>query len=115
MIDINKKYKTLDGREVILYTIEGKGGRPVVGQVKSPHSGIWTSMSWDSKGLCGSCTWRLVEVKEEKEGWVNIYHSCRSIFYSYVGNTIYKEEKEAVSVGLKQDNYVDTIKIEWEE
>lgn len=56
----------------------------------------------------------LCFVPIKKTGWINIYH--------YKGNpeanasrTIYDTKKEALSNKFRFNEYVDTIKIEWEE
>ena len=51
MIDISKKYRTLDGREVRIYATDGGGIRPVHGAVKENDG--WHSASWCSNGGFG--------------------------------------------------------------
>ena len=48
MIDINKKYRTRDGREVRIYATDGGGGRTVHGAVYC--AGNWYPQSWCSGG-----------------------------------------------------------------
>ena len=51
MIDINKKYRTRDGREVRIYaTDEGCGVASVHGAIKT-KDGIWHVYSWSEDGL----------------------------------------------------------------
>lgn len=47
---------------------------------------------------------------EKKEGWINIYKR-KCVIWS---NLIYKSEEDAKKK-IDGDNYVATIKIEWEE
>ena len=52
MIDINKNYRTRDGREVRIYATDGAGGHQlnllVHGAVKGPEG--WSIMKWTSYG-----------------------------------------------------------------
>jgi hypothetical protein len=51
MIDINKKYRTRDGREVRIYaTDEGCGVASVHGAIKT-KDGVWHVYSWSEDGL----------------------------------------------------------------
>jgi hypothetical protein len=73
MIDINKKYRTRDGREVRIYATDGSEGYRVHGAVKDSKG--WHCMHWKS---CGSvCSIQsstdLVEVVMLPEYWVVFY------------------------------------------
>ena len=74
MIDINKKYRTVDVREVRIYATAGAGSHPVHGAVKGPEG--WGVMQWKS---CGSVYNQsqspadLVEVVMLPEYWVVFY------------------------------------------
>lgn len=48
---------------------------------------------------------------EKRDGWINIYADSAGRAGSY----IYRTQKEAISVGKGNPNYVATVKIEWEE
>ena len=50
MIDINKKYRTRDGREVRIYATDGAMPRPVHGAVKSSYDSTWHSFQWHDDG-----------------------------------------------------------------
>ena len=55
MIDINKKYKTRDGREVIIHAVDGPNpNKLIVGSVKS-HAGPWGVRCWSIDGLWDCC------------------------------------------------------------
>jgi hypothetical protein len=49
MIDINKKYRTRDGREVRIYATDGEHGELVHGAVKHKEHG-WQSWIWFADG-----------------------------------------------------------------
>ena len=92
MIDINKQYKTRDGREVKVYAVDGGGSEPVHGAIKV---GInrWDIFKWHADGSylakSGSDA-DLVEVKPriQRTFWVNV--NDRSWSYS-----IYSSKKSA--------------------
>lgn len=77
MIDITKKYKTRDDREVRIYATDGGGSRPVHGAVI--NHGEWFLRHWSAKGTAfpdhGHCSDDLIEVKQriKREVWVNVY------------------------------------------
>lgn len=76
MIDINKKYRTRDGREVRIYATDGGGYRPIHGAIKNPVG--WSNISWRKNGLYveeNKCDADLIEVKEKikLEGVLTIY------------------------------------------
>jgi len=53
MIDINKKYRTRDGREVRIYATDGGAGSPVMGAVfyTTPNGqSWWESARWTEDG-----------------------------------------------------------------
>ena len=80
MIDINKKYRTRDGREVRIYaTDEGCGVASVHGAIKT-KDGIWHVYSWSEDGF--SIFGRedekdLIEVRprHKRTVWLNVYGS----------------------------------------
>ena len=50
MIDINKQYRTRDGREVRIYATDGIMPRPIHGAVKSSYDSTWHSFQWHEDG-----------------------------------------------------------------
>ena len=87
MIDINKKYRTRDGREVKIFETDAPiPGRPVVGRVKY-RAESWELRTWTLEGratndptLSSPCD--LIEVREPKRMWVNEYNSYINAFTS---------------------------------
>ena len=86
MIDINKKYRTRDGREVRIYATDGKYPFLVQGAVKTEH-GEWEQVSWTSGGnfmLVNGCHNDLIEVRprHKRTVWVDVYKDESSaVFY----------------------------------
>ncbi len=77
-IDIKKKYRTRNGREVRIYaTDKGFGVASVHGAIKTKE-GIWYVYSWSEDGLSGYGYERdedLIEVKPriKQRVWINVY------------------------------------------
>ena len=80
-IDINKRYRTRDGREVRIYATDGHPDEPVHGAFKD-YSGQWNTSIWNLDGTCrfkkcvsGEQCVDLVEVKQriKRTYWANIY------------------------------------------
>ena len=49
MIDINKKYRTRDGREVRIYATDGDKGEEIHGAFKNVNGKWWASI-WEDNG-----------------------------------------------------------------
>ena len=77
MIDINKTYRTRDGREVRIYATDGGEGTLVHGAIKTTD-GKWDVRSWDCVGrrmMCEEHAQDLIEVRprHKKAVWLNVY------------------------------------------
>ena len=48
MIDINKQYRTRDGREVRIYATDGGGPQPVHGAISGLN--FWSTANWSKNG-----------------------------------------------------------------
>jgi len=77
MIDINKKYRTRDGREVRIYAVDGGGGCPVQGTIFSKELG-WLLATWSMDGCALNDIDHpadLVEVKPriKRTVWLAVY------------------------------------------
>ena len=75
MIDINKKYRTRDGREVRIYAVDGGGVHCVHGAVKSPTG--WSVSCWQQDGIQAAHEgyYDLIEVKPriQRTVWLSLY------------------------------------------
>jgi hypothetical protein len=76
MIDINKKYRTRDGREVRIYATDGGGPCPVHGAIKNDD--VWQCTNWLSNGLNYGNSKQFADIIEVKPRiqrtmWVNVY------------------------------------------
>ena len=77
MIDINKKYRTRDGREVRIYATDGTDDQSIHGAVKDGNG--WTIAAWYSDGVHARSNRNgprdLIEVRprHKRTVWVNVY------------------------------------------
>lgn len=108
LIDINKQYKTRDGRDVKIYTTKHDGIYPVAGSVDG------TLRDWDSDGSvdrrASESPYDLIEVKPEQVVWV-VVDDWRALLYEHEG---FAREHRAEDGGtlyrvvLTDDMVVDT-------
>ena len=85
MIDINKKYRTRDGREVRIYATDGAECLPVHGAIKwvtgkgwEPDIAGWRPCSWTKNGKAVdgeefSCDLIEVRPRIKRTVWVSVY------------------------------------------
>ena len=111
----SQKVVTRDGREVRIICTDKKGiqsgSQSIVALVAEKEmedihfyysNGRWTNQSISNLDLFFTST--------KIEGWINIYSEQE---YRYPGENIFATKEEAIK--YKDINYIDTIKIEWEE
>ena len=106
---------TRDGRKARIICFDAEGNKPLI--VLSKINGQEVILRYTKKGQSDnfhSPTPReddLMMLPEKKEGWVNVYKECDG---ERVERFVYKTEKEAFD-NAGPDNYIATVKIEWEE
>lgn len=67
----------------------------------------------EGKKYSEDCRSDLMMLPEKKEGWVNLWrHESGTV---HPDGNIYSSKEEAIKIGSRDYNYVDTVKIEWEE
>ena len=81
MIDINKQYRTRDGREVRIYATDGGLLKSMVhGAIFTKGCG-WLSNTWSAKGSSRPLTeeFDLIEVRprHKRTVWVNVYDDSK--------------------------------------
>lgn len=108
---------TRDGRaaRIICWDMKDTGGllrTPIVALINIDGSEV--VRCYDEHGIdpiSSNSADDLMMTSEKKEGWVNLYKKIDV----YSSNTIYATKNEAYGVGRVSQNYLTTIKIEWEE
>ena len=78
MININKKYRTRDGKDVRIYATDGHETYPIHGAIMDQG---WCPHHWMFDGLGAFERFDLVEVKPriKQTLWINIYNNYQSI------------------------------------
>lgn len=113
-----RKIVTRDGRNVRIICTDKRGTDfPIVALVecedKEETCYYNKKGSWNSCGAVSKID--LFFAPEKHEGWINLYQIC-SIGVKYPGCRLFNTKKEAEqALVTKDDRYVATIKIEWEE
>lgn len=111
------KVVTRDGRSVrIICTNKKDEIYPVVALVQDNNSNCEKTHHYTIGGK-----WIMEDDNSEDlffalkkcEGWVNVYKSAESYYLG--GINPYPSKSEAISHIMKNDDYVRTVKIEWEE
>ena len=111
------KVVTRDGRKVKIIYTDAMGDYPIVALIEFFDGTAERADSFTSKG-----SYYIGEVSnkdlffdlEKHEGYVNVYRSLDKDCTYYLGN-IYNSKAEAENKRDMSDNYVATIKLEWEE
>ena len=106
-----KRVCTRDGRKarIICFDFQSIENTPIVAvvQVTDKQEVIANYYEDGQQFVDGISELDLMMLPEKKEGWVNIYRS-------QIYNTL-ERAKEAYKRTCNEDNYLQTIKIEWEE
>ena len=116
--DPTKPCKTRDGCDVVIYCTDAPGHWPIHGRVDGLPApccwrvdGTYSPVGFSSVGLNLS-NYDLVNAKQRKEAWVNVYpiedHSAVAI----VSDGYKTEAKAKANAGA---DCIATVKIEWEE
>jgi hypothetical protein len=119
-LDLNKTVQTKCGYPVRILCTDRLSVYPIVGLVEEKN-GIESLCTWDEYGETPSrsMSMQLINVPVKKEGWVNIYKPWQ--LYSVANCCAVWPSKEAAkanatnNAGILSTNYINTIKIEWEE
>ena len=111
----SRKVVTRDGKNVrILCTDRKLDSKEVVGLTMN-NDGTEGLLSWSKQGKSLSLndsSFDLFFAPETHEGWINVYRNNDS--HTYAG-AVYDSKEDAEKRKVIDENYVTTIKIEWEE
>ena len=114
-----KQVCTRDGRKARIICFNRESiGFPIIALVKNGDTeGVY---QFDDKGRSNiddeERGYDLMMLSEKKEGWVNVYRDCDGVNITKDDN-IYSSKDSAIASAQvnDRDNYVDTVKICWEE
>lgn len=112
----SRKIVTRDWRTVRIICTDFQSDKPIIGLVKDKEENKERAYNFSEDGkqyltedVVGS-NLDLFFVPIKKEGWVNIYQDNK-----FKWNSIFDTKEEAEEIGKSLDNYITTIKIEWEQ
>ena len=112
---------TRDGRKAIFLTTLSNKNFPVVAIVScGQEENVY---QYDINGVCDEHddNLDLMMLPERKEGWINIYNADTTFYYAdgrvfETKDEAVQEAKEEVEKEQREKNeYIDTIRVEWEE
>lgn len=107
---------TRDGRKarIICFDTINKCNYPIIALLED--KGCEAIFYYNKDGKCNVGTERdLMMLPEKKEGWVNVYKSYNVGKKTPCIASIYPTKEEAKKSSVVGLDYVDTVKIEWEE
>ena len=107
----SKKVVTRDGESVRIICTDYYGEKPIIAKIEEcEHSyPFYEDGKFLSYGEPSHLD--LFFATNKHEGWVNVYMNCNE---RNLG-TLYSSKEDALEVAKDNDNYVATVKIEWEE
>ena len=113
----SRKLVTGDGRKVKILCTNRKSPYPIVALVENHDSNNEDVYSYRENGLYSLFSLseqnNLFFAPEKHEGWINVYRNSDS-GHVYTG-AAYDSKEDAEKRKESGENYVTTIKIEWEE
>ena len=110
MIDLTKKYRTKDGREVTLVSDKGRGDFPILGYFEGREA----LATWTQDGrytLTGNTCSDLIEVKEKKKVWVVLFQQPNGNLYT---TTHFCAESVEAQLKYTSAKHIKTVEIEYE-
>ena len=111
----SRKVVTRSGRAVrIICTDRRDLNFPIVALIEKDSGGEVIYAHTKDGIYCNTCptTYDLFFTPEKHEGWINVYRNNDS--HTYAG-AVYDSKEDAEKRKVIDENYVTTIKIEWEE
>ena len=107
MIDINKKYRTRDGREVRIYALDGGGLNPVQGAIKDAASAWWGLSRWNEQGRISVTDFPsdLIEVKPriQRTVWLNVFPKTIATYFHRLDADTYAGSSRLACVKVEID------------
>ena len=112
----SRKIVTRDWRTVRIICTDFQSDKPIIGLVKDKEENKERAYNFSEDGRqyptedVIESNLDLFFVPIKKEGWVNIYQDNELKW-----NSIFDTKEKAEEIGKSLDNYITTIKIEWEQ
>ena len=110
-----RKVVTRDGRKVRIICTDRKGDTPIIALVYDANDGQEYGYAFYSDGKFfrdGNEELDLFFAPEKHEGWMNLY---KRDFGLVIGDLVRDSEEAAKKIAVGDEDYITTIKVEWEE
>ena len=103
---------TRDGRTVKIHCTNYDSRQPIIAELE--YHNFSSSFTKDGRYFNDdrNSPYDLFFASEKYEGWINLY-KCNNSTQCYTSNP-YDSEEKAIELGKMSDNYLKTVKIEWE-
>lgn len=112
----SQKVVTRDGREVRIICTDMKSEYPLIALILNKNNNKENLFNYKENGKYFYAVSEndLFFAPIKKEGWVNLYKGIVKDYLPSVGQKVYKSKESAIT-NKRDDNYLTTVKIEWEE
>ena len=111
----SRQVVTRDGRKVRILCTDRKGDTPIIALVNDANDGQEYGYAFYSDGKFfrdGGDELDLFFAPEKHEGWMNLY---KKGFGLVIGDLVRDSEETAKKIAAGDEDYITTIKVEWEE
>ena len=111
----NREVVTRDGRKVRIICTDRKGDTPIIALVHNAKEGREYGYAFYSDGKFFRDEDEELDLffaPEKHEGWMNLH---KKYFGLVIGSLVYNSEEEAKKIAAGDEDYITTIKVEWEE
>ena len=115
----SQKVVTRDGRNVRIICTDAKGDEPIIALIYNKNRDEENVYTYNRDGYFykdnDSCLdLFFASSNTNREGWINLYKGIVKDYLPSVGQKVYKSKESAIT-NKRDDNYLTTVKIEWEE
>ena len=112
----SQKVVTRDGREVRIICTDMKSEYPLIALITDKKDNSESPFVYTKNGryFFEETNNDLFFAPVKREGWINLYKGVVKDYLPSVGQKVYKT-KESANLNKRNDNYLTTVKIEWEE
>lgn len=111
----NREVVTRDGRKVRIICTDRKGDTPIIALIHNENEGQEFGCAFYSDGkyfIDKDDEFDLFFAPVKHEGWMNLYKKNSGLV---IGDLVYNSEEEAKKIAAGDEDYITTIKVEWEE
>lgn len=111
----NREVVTRDGRKVRIICTDRKGATPIIALIYNADEGQEYGCAFYPDGkysIDEDDEFDLFFAPEKHEGWMNLY---KKGFGLVIGDWVRNSEEESKKIAAGDEDYITTIRVEWEE